>query len=112
MNPTAAVASRCWRMRTMMHAGARRASRILINPAFVLILLAACTSQAERKAQHMSRGEEYFTAGKYKEAEIEFRNALQIDPKLAAGHAQLGKTYLALKDPRNAFAEFQRALEL
>jgi Tfp pilus assembly protein PilF len=86
--------------------------RVFTHPAFVLVLLAACSSQADRLAQHMADGEKYFGAGKYREAEIEFRSALQIDPTVAAGHAQLGKTYLALKDAPHAFAEFQRALEI
>lgn len=112
MNLSIAVRRAGWRIRAIAGAMSRRTPRLLIHPAFLLVLLAACTSQAERKMQHMTRGEEYYQAGQYREAEIEFRNALQIDPKLAAGHAQLGKTYLALRDPRNAFAEFQRALEL
>jgi tetratricopeptide (TPR) repeat protein len=112
MTLSASFATICKRAGMTAIAIPRGTYRLLFHPAFLLALLVACSSQAERKAQHMTRGEAYLQDGKYREAEIEFRNALQIDPKFAVGHAQLGKTYLALKDPRSAFAEFRRALEL
>lgn len=112
MNRTGALGQAVSRLRLMADAIPQTLYRLLILPALLVAMLTACSNPAERASEHMSRGEEYYEAGKYREAEIEFRNALQIDPKLAHGHTQLGKTYLALKDPRNAFAELQRALEI
>lgn len=42
---------------------------------------AGCGGAASRLESHMKRGQDYYRAGDYAHASIEFRNALQIDPK-------------------------------
>jgi Tfp pilus assembly protein PilF len=50
----------------------------------VVILVAsfaiyACSSDEEKKVSHFERGKAYFEKGEYKSAELEFKNAIQID---------------------------------
>ena len=42
--------------------------------------LIGCSKEA-KKERHWKRGEKYFSGGKFKEAIIEYKNVLQIDPK-------------------------------
>ena len=53
--------------------------------------LANCTqsSAEEKKAKHYERGMSYFNDEKYREALIEFKNVIQLDPKDAQAYHQL-----------------------
>ena len=84
----------------------------LVLFAGVLSVLSSCATKTQRQEQYMARAQEFFDAGKYREAAIEFRNALKLDPKLAAAHMKLGQTYAALRDYRDAYVELKRATEL
>ena len=54
-----------------------------------VLLLAACASDPNKeKRAYLNSGEKYYKAAQYKEAVIQFRNAIQIDPRFAAAHAQ------------------------
>ena len=57
-------------------------------------------------------GKSILAEGKYREAVIQFSNAVQIDPRFAQGHAQLAQTYLKLGDTQRAYNELSRTLEL
>ena len=62
-----------------------------------------CSSDEEKKESHFKKGVVYYEKGEYKSAELEFRNAIQIDPEFVDAYEQLGETYLKLGDPRGAF---------
>ena len=51
-------------------------------------------------------------AGKYAEAAIEYKNAIQIDPKLAQGHYDLAECYLKQANWRGAYEELGRTIGL
>ena len=63
-----------------------------------------------RKQKYFDSGEKYFAEGKYREAVIQYRNAIQIDPRFAQAHYQLSQTYLKLGDKNHAFQELNRTL--
>lgn len=72
-----------------------------------LAVLVSCTLDPnQRKLKYLNSGEAYAKQGKYREASIQFRNAIQIDPRFAEGHYQLGLAYLALNDGEDADKEF------
>ena len=80
---------------------------------FGAVLWAGCSSDPnQRKLNYLKGGEKYLQVGKYREAVIEFRNALQIDPRFAEAHYQLGRAYLELKDPKSAYRELNSAVAL
>ena len=62
--------------------------------------------------EHARQGNEYFDQEKYAEAIVEFRGALQEDPKLGAVRLKLGDSYIRTKDFRNALREYVRAADL
>ena len=85
----------------------------LIGLACLAALLTGCSRDPSvRKQKYFESGEKYFSQGKYREAVIQFSNAVQIDPRFAQGHAQLAQTYLKLGDTQRAYNELSRTLEL
>ena len=63
----------------------------------VTFSLAACSNPEKTKAAHLAKGEAYLKDQKFQEASIEFRNALQIDDKLAAAHWGLAQAFEGLQ---------------
>src|SRR3984893_1837096 len=70
-----------------------------------LLSLSACTSPEKAKAEHLSRGEAFLKAEKFQEASIEFRNAIQIDDKLAAAHWGLARAFEGLQRSQEMYDE-------
>lgn len=71
---------------------------------------AACTrnpDKAKRAAE--TSGDRYVSQQKYREAIIEYRRALQYDPRFGEAHLKLGRSYLAIGDAQHAYPELVRA---
>src|ERR1041385_5601166 len=62
-----------------------------------VISLAGCTNPEKAKAAHLKQGDAYLKDFKYQEASLEYRNALQIDDKLAAAHWGLARSFEGLE---------------
>lgn len=78
-----------------------------------LIVLAGCTRDPNvRKQKYFDSGEKYFAEGKYREAAIQYSNAIQIDSRYAQAHYQLSQVYLKTGDQNRAFQELSRTVEL
>lgn len=81
--------------------------------ALALILFTGCsTDPNKRKVNYLRAGEAYIKSGKYQEAIIEFRNAIEIDPRFASAHYQLGNAYLAVNNPDAAARELTETVTL
>lgn len=81
--------------------------------AILFLVSAACSHDTEAaKRAAFNRAEAYVAQQKYKEAVIEYRNALVEDPRFGEARLKLGITYEALGDYRNAVAEYIRAADL
>src|SRR5919106_1256473 len=86
--------------------------------AFVLWLALGCLAAAcaqdpnVKKQQYLERGVKYHAEGKHNEAIIQFKNALQIDPKFGPAALALGRAYRAKSWSGDAVRELRRAVEL
>ena len=79
----------------------------------LLLVLAGCSRDPNvRKRKYLESGDRYFAKNEYRAAAIQFRNALQADPKFAEAHYQLARTYLKLQDWNNAYSELATTVEL
>jgi tetratricopeptide (TPR) repeat protein len=74
--------------------------------------MSGCTNPEKAKAAHVSKGEAYLKDAKLQEATIEFRNALQIDERLAAAHWGLARAYEGLTRFQEALEELRKTIEL
>ncbi|MGB8832322.1 MAG: tetratricopeptide repeat protein [Candidatus Sulfotelmatobacter sp.] len=94
----------------MSRSGFARLSVIVF--AIALFLTGCSRDPNVRKQKYLESGDRYFAKGKYREAAIQYSNALQVDPRFAAAHYQLGETYLKLSDSQRAFQELSRTVDL
>jgi tetratricopeptide (TPR) repeat protein len=65
-----------------------------------------------RKQKYLDSGARYSAEGKYREASIQYLNAIQIDSRFAQAHYDLSQAYLKLGDTNRAFQELTRTVEL
>jgi tetratricopeptide (TPR) repeat protein len=70
-----------------------------------------CSKEA-KKERHWNRGEKYFSENKFKEAIIEYKNVLQIEPKDSKARYKLGLSHLKTGQFREAFSELSKTVEL
>ena len=79
----------------------------------VLILIAfGCAGKEETRNNHYKKGEALFAQKDFVKAKLEFKNALQIDPKFAPAYHKLGECEIRLKNWRQAFGFLSKAAEL
>src|ERR1700722_12060770 len=79
----------------------------------VLAAVVGCSRDPNiRKQRYFESGQRYFNKGKYPEARIQFRNALQVDSDYADAHYQLARVYFKLQQWTPAYQELTRTVEL
>src|SRR5262245_37906553 len=80
----------------------------------VLIVVAfGCrTDPNVAKQEYVKSGDRYVEEKKYFEAIVQYRNALQQDPKFGEARYKLAQTYETVGDAGNAFREYVRAADL
>lgn len=76
-------------------------------------IAAGCQRDPETLKQgHLSKGDEYAAGKQYDAAIIEYRNALQQDPRFGLAYVGLSKAYLQINDAGNALLASVRAADL
>src|SRR5579871_1956453 len=89
--------------------------RLWRSTALCLVLASACACSRDpvkRSRKYIASGDEYAEQGKYKQAAIEYRNAVKATPELAEPHTKLADVSLHTKDIDTASVEYSRAAEL
>lgn len=80
---------------------------------FLLLILGACKGTPEQQAQELvTKAREFARQGKKNAAIIQYRRAIQIDPRLAITHLELGKLYAQQEDYMNAVQQLNTAVEI
>ena len=89
----------------------KRVPLLLVSP--LLFLLAACNTDPKVAARkYVDNGNKYFNRGKFKEASIMYRRALNKDARYGEAWYRLGLTDMQLGVPLEAVRAFSRAREL
>ena len=77
------------------------------------LVLAGCTQDPNvKKQQYLERGTKYYAEGKYNEAIIQLKNAVQIDPKFVPALHALGRAYREKHWSSDALRLLQLTVEL
>ena len=77
------------------------------------MLAVSCGAPPEaRKQAFLESGNRYFEKAKYREAIVEYRNAVQIDERFGEARARLAATYERVGDFPAALGEYVRAADL
>ena len=79
---------------------------------FIAISLSACQSDSEKKESFFKKGSQYYDNKEYKKAEIEIKNALQIDSGYVEAYHLLAKNMLKLGNIKDAFAVYTKIIQL
>jgi tetratricopeptide (TPR) repeat protein len=82
-----------------------------IAGAAVALVIAGCGGARERYESHLQRGKQYLAQENLDKAGIEFRNALQIQPKDAPAFYYNGRVAEARQRPRQAVGFYLAALD-
>ncbi|MDH3886055.1 MAG: tetratricopeptide repeat protein, partial [Desulfobacterales bacterium] len=78
----------------------------------IALALTGCGSPEEKKMKFFSKGQALYEEGDYVKARLEFKNALQIDPKFADGYYMLGLVEQRAGNLKNAYASLKKAVAL
>ena len=79
----------------------------------VIAIVTGCNrSPAEKKARHIQRGDQYYSEQRYREAVLEYRNALRIDTENAHAIQRLGLSYYQLGELGPSFPFLLKTKEL
>jgi tetratricopeptide (TPR) repeat protein len=70
------------------------------------------SSRDVKRDRHLKLAREYVEKAQFSQAEIEFRNALKVDPAHAEGHFELGALLMRRGDIKRGFGEITRATDL
>lgn len=65
-----------------------------------------------RKQKYFESGQRYYEKGKYREAAIQFENAVQVDSRFADAHYHLALTEMKLQQWPEAFQQLLRTVEI
>lgn len=90
----------------------RQKAALLVAVWLAAVFLSGCASMEKKRDNFVSHGKKLYQEGDYLRARVQFKNALQIDPKFGEAYLWLGKTELRLNNPRNAFGAFSQAVAL
>lgn len=86
---------------------------VLVVAAALLLSFSACKGDPTvKKQKYLESGNKYQERGQFREAAIEYQNAIQIDPQFAEAHYKLAHTYVALSNWTAALQELQKAVSL
>ncbi|WP_321495874.1 tetratricopeptide repeat protein [uncultured Desulfobacter sp.] len=87
-------------------------SPIIISLLIILISCTGCANKEEKKATYIRKGNEYFDAKEYRKAEIEFRNASEIDNTDTAVLLKLGEIFMKTGRLKMAFTLYSSVVKL
>ena len=76
-------------------------------------LMSACHRDPNvRKQKYLESGNRYSAEGKYREAAIQYLNALKVDKSFPEAHYALSQAYVHLGQYSSAYSELSRTVEL
>jgi len=90
----------------------RRCLILTLQALILFLALTACSSPEEKRDSFMDKGKRLEERGDYLRARLEFKNAVQVDPRCVDCYFSLAGVELALKNPQGAYDDYSRAIEL
>ena len=85
---------------------------LVVTALVVLGCLFGCSTMEQKRDKFVNEGKVLYEKGDFVRARLQFKNALQIDPKYAPALLWVAKTEVKTENFRGAFGALQQALEL
>ena len=76
-----------------------------------MLVVCACASESEKRDNHYAKGTAYVEDGRVKEAMLEFKNSVKIDPGFTLGWVEIGNISVKQGDSKGAFSAFSKVVE-
>src|SRR6185503_12551231 len=90
-----------------------RLIKIIATVSVAFLTLVSCNRNPEvAKKKYLESGNKYFANGKFKEARIMYKDAIQKDRLFGPAYYRLGLTAIKLNAANEAYGAFRRAVEL
>jgi tetratricopeptide (TPR) repeat protein len=83
-----------------------------VKVSIVILCVAAAVGCSRDSGEYVKSGDAYVAQQKYKDAIVEYRNAVNKDPQNGNARLKLADAYAAENDLRNAYREYVRAADL
>jgi len=80
--------------------------------AVLITAIAGCGSPQEKKMKFYNKGQALYEKGDFVKASLEFKNAIQIDPKFTDGYYMLGMIALKKGELRQAYGALSKVVAL
>ena len=85
----------------------------VIAVGFLAVMFTGCSRDPNvRKQKYLESGQRYYDKGKYREAAIQFENAIQVDNRFAEAHYKLAQTDMKLQQWSDAYQQLTRTIEI
>ena len=79
----------------------------------LLVVLAGCNNDPNvRKQKYLESGQRYFDKAQYREAEIQYQNAIQVDPRFSEAHYRMAQAAMKLGQWPLAYQELSATLQI
>src|SRR6202020_3671788 len=99
-------------MRLSLAPAALRVSAVLAVSLALGLTVGCRRDPNKEKQRYLESGKRYADQGKYKEATIQFANALKVDHNFAEAHYQLSKVLIKQGSMMPAYGELMRTVDL
>src|SRR5271165_4989290 len=91
----------------------RSTFHLILLLALITTVVVGCSRDPNvRKVKYFESGKRYFEKGKYREAAIQFGNAIQADSGYGDAYYELAKTHFKLQQWRAGYEDLGRVIEL
>src|SRR5262245_55069337 len=87
-------------------------SWLLFVAALAMFAVSCSKDPQVAKKEYFDSGNNYFNQQKFKEAIVQYRNAIQQDERFGEARLRLADAFMKENDPRNAYREYVRAADL
>jgi putative PEP-CTERM system TPR-repeat lipoprotein len=89
-----------------------RPQAVVVAVCLLAVSIGACGFNSKRNQQSLvESGDRYFGTGRYNEAIVEYRSAIQLNPRFASAHSRLAAAYAKAGRAEDALAEYVRAAD-
>jgi tetratricopeptide (TPR) repeat protein len=92
------------------HLGRRAGTGLFCLSWFAVCLLIGCATPQQKAARHMEQAEHWAKEGKTNEAIVEYRRAIQFDPKSPTAHLALAKIFMERQDYLGTLQQLKNVL--
>ena len=91
--------------------GIKKVINLIVVVGLLSSFVACKGDPAVKKQKYLESGNRYLEKKQFKEAAIQYQNAIQIDPKFAEAHYKLSQAFMGVGNFQGAFTELKKTVD-